>query len=280
MAHQGRWSLEREGRGFVEKHSRWWSARLDSSSGTRGDALQSRRRRAAPRTRRVFERLRDHVARRAISLQFNDHRVPLAVHADEVDESPEVGSDLAPDDQDPPIFENPVGIGLQPLLEDRFFMLDLDRQPLVLGEPAVRPNAEDSHGRHAIVSIKGERLSDGDRDKSVWQPARRPIPVAAGRLVVVARRSRPFVLRKARGRGASEGQRTGRSVRRNSDRHCRGASAGVHGACIVMRASTREEMRRILHEPFGCSRSTPGKGRVRTSASFKPTVFPRAFRVQ
>ena len=34
--------------------------------------------------------------------------------------------------------------------------------------------------------------------------------------------------------------------------------------------------RRILHEPFG---STPGKGRVRFG-ELKPTVFPRAFRVQ
>ena len=40
----------------------------------------------------------------------------VAVHADEIDESAAVGSDLAPDAQDPSILENPVGIGLQPLL--------------------------------------------------------------------------------------------------------------------------------------------------------------------
>ncbi len=40
----------------------------------------------------------------------------VAVHADEIDESAAVGSDLAPDAQDPSILEKTVGIGLQPLL--------------------------------------------------------------------------------------------------------------------------------------------------------------------
>ncbi len=58
---------------------------------------------------------------------------------------PKVGSDLTPDDQNPTVFKNTVGVGLQPLLKDGFLVIDLEQQPLVLGESAVSSNAEYSH---------------------------------------------------------------------------------------------------------------------------------------
>ena len=66
------------------------------------------------------------------------------------------------------------------------------------------------------------------------------------------KRVRPsFCLRPRGERGSADGTQRSQD---DSDRHCgRGAgAAGVHGACLpVMRASTREEMRRISsHEPF------------------------------
>ena len=71
-----------------------------------------------------------------------------------------------------------------------------------------------------------------------------------------------------------------------SDRHRRrgAGDAGVHGACLpVMRASTREEMRRISFTSRSSSRLFSIHSRYRpssSSVSFKPTVFPRALRVQ
>ena len=50
-----------------------------------------------------------------------------------------------PDDQKRTIFENPVRIGLQPLLEAGLRVIGLERSLLVFRELAVRPNAEDSH---------------------------------------------------------------------------------------------------------------------------------------
>ena len=70
--------------------------------------------------RGVFQRLRHHVPRCAVSLQLDDNYVPLAIYAQQVDDPAKVGTDLTSDDQNPPVFEDPVGVGLQPLLEDGF----------------------------------------------------------------------------------------------------------------------------------------------------------------
>ena len=94
--------------------------------------------------RGVLERLRDHVPRRAVPFQLDHDCIPLAIYPKQVDACPEVGSDLAPDDQNLSIFKNPVGVGLQPLLKDGFLMIHLERQLLVLGEFAVRSNAKDA----------------------------------------------------------------------------------------------------------------------------------------
>ena len=51
-----------------------------------------------------------------------------------------------PDDQKRTVFENPARVGFQPLLEVGLGMIGLERQVLVFREPAVRLNAEDSHG--------------------------------------------------------------------------------------------------------------------------------------
>ena len=71
-----------------------------------------------------------------------------------------------------------------------------------------------------------------------------------------------------------------------SDRHRarEAGDTGVHGACLpVVRASAREEMRRISLTIRSSSRLFAIHSRYRTSSSsvsFKPTVFPRALRVQ
>ena len=95
--------------------------------------------------RRVLERLSNDVTGRAAPLQLDDYDVPPVIYAKQVDDAAEVGSHLAADDQNPLVFKNPVGIGLQPFLEDGFLVLDLKGQLLVLRESAVRLNAEDSH---------------------------------------------------------------------------------------------------------------------------------------
>ena len=76
--------------------------------------------------------------------------------------------------------------------------------------------------------------------------------------------SAELCLRRRGERGSADGAQRSQD---GSDRHrCRGAGdAGVHGACLpVMRASTREEMRRISF----------------TSRSSSRLFFPRALRVQ
>ena len=60
--------------------------------------------------RSVFERLRDHNSRRAVSLQLDDDHVPLVIYAKQVDEPSQVGADLTPDDQNPPVLKNLVGV--------------------------------------------------------------------------------------------------------------------------------------------------------------------------
>ena len=60
--------------------------------------------------RSVFEGLRDDVPRRAVPLQFDDNTFPPRSIPRRVNEPTEVGSDLPPDDQNPPVFKNPVGI--------------------------------------------------------------------------------------------------------------------------------------------------------------------------
>ena len=95
--------------------------------------------------RAVLQRLRYDVPRRAVPLQLDDDHVALAIHAKQVDGPAKVGSNLTSDDQNPLVFENPLRVGLQPLLEDGFLMLDLEWQLLVLLEPAVGLNAKDSH---------------------------------------------------------------------------------------------------------------------------------------
>ena len=98
------------------------------------------------RTQRTPVPVRPH-PRRAVSLQLDDDHVPLAIYTKQVDEPAEVGADLTPDEQNPPVFQNLVRVGLQPRFEDGFLMIYFERQLFVLREIAVRANAEDSHGR-------------------------------------------------------------------------------------------------------------------------------------
>ena len=98
------------------------------------------------------------------------------------------------------------------------------------------------------------------------------------------KRVRPsFCLRRRGERGSADGTQRSQD---GSDRHRRrgAGDAGVHGACLpVMRASTREEMRRISFTSRSSSRLFSIHSRYRpssSSVSFKPTVFPRALRVQ
>ena len=98
------------------------------------------------------------------------------------------------------------------------------------------------------------------------------------------KRVRPsFCLRRRGERGSADGTQRSQD---GSDRHRRrgAGDAGVHGACLpVMRASTCEEMRRISFTSRSSSRLFSIHSRYRpssSSVSFKPTVFPRALRVQ
>ena len=80
-------------------------------------------------------------------------------------------------------------------------------------------------------------------------------PPASERRASCEKRVRPsFCLRPRGERGSADGTQRSQD---DSDRHCgRGAgAAGVHGACLpVMRASTREEMRRISSTSRSSSR--------------------------
>ena len=80
-------------------------------------------------------------------------------------------------------------------------------------------------------------------------------PFSRGRRASCEKRVRPsFCLRPRGERGSADGTQRSQD---DSDRHCgRGAgAAGVHGACLpVMRASTREEMRRISSTSRSSSR--------------------------
>ena len=98
------------------------------------------------------------------------------------------------------------------------------------------------------------------------------------------KRVRPsFCLRRRGERGSADGTQRSQD---GSDRHRRrgAGDAGVHGACLpVMRASTCEEMRRSSFTSRSSSRLFSIHSRYRpssSSVSFKPTVFPRALRVQ
>ena len=86
-----------------------------------------------------------------------------------------------------------------------------------------------------------------------------------------------------------EGRRSEVETQRSGDgdsrRRQRGAGdAGVHGACLpVMKVRAREETRRISVTIRSSSRLFAIHSRYRTrssSVSLKPTVFPRALRVQ
>ena len=113
--------------------------------------------------------------------------------------------------------------------------------------------------------------------------------LARGKVIAVTgasceKRVRPSFCLKRRGeRGSADGTQRSQD---GSDRHRRrgAGDAGIHGACLpVMRASTREEMRRISFTSRSSSRLFSIHSRYRpssSSVSFKPTVFPRALRVQ
>ena len=119
-----------------------------------------------------------------------------------------------------------------------------------------------------------------------WRSAPIPRSFASGSNEPLAKRAIGRVF-PARGGRAGDGQRAGCSVRwYGSDRHRarEAGDTGVHGACLpVVRASAREEMRRISLTIRSSSRLFAIHSRYRTSSSsvsFKPTVFPRALRVQ
>ena len=56
-----------------------------------------------------------------------------------------VGLDLTTNDHDPITFQNAVRVVLKPFLQDALLMVSLERQPLVLRELVIRPDAEHSH---------------------------------------------------------------------------------------------------------------------------------------
>ena len=54
--------------------------------------------------KRPVERLGKRVAWCPISLEFNNDHVPVSIHPEEVDESPQIGRNLSTDDKDISIF--------------------------------------------------------------------------------------------------------------------------------------------------------------------------------
>ena len=107
-----------------------------------------------------------------------------------------------------------------------------------------------------LMSMTPVALADDLAGQHVQRGEQRRRAVA---LVVMGasceKRVRPsFCLRPRGERGSADGTQRSQD---DSDRHCgRGAgAAGVHGACLpVMRASTREEMRRISSTSRSSSR--------------------------
>ena len=116
-------------------------------------------------------------------------------------------------------------------------------------------------GPRRVGSLEGARRAlRGSGAESIFQEHKvdnegRVNELKTGIRASCEKRVRPsFCLRPRGERGSADGTQRSQD---DSDRHCgRGAgAAGVHGACLpVMRASTREEMRRISSTSRSSSR--------------------------
>ena len=84
------------------------------------------------------------------------------LHPDEIGESAAVGSDLAPDGQDPSTVENPFGIGLQSLLTVVLSMPVLFRERVLLGACMARFDAAGDMTLEASRDAAGVRAAVRD----------------------------------------------------------------------------------------------------------------------
>ena len=129
--------------------------------------------------------------------------------------------------------------------------------PACAGKPSPGSFGSGSFGVHPRVC--GEALHHSLKGRetigSIPACAGKPCSNCANRRASCEKRVRPsFCLRRRGERGSADGKQRSQD---GSDRHRRrgAGDAGVHGACLpVMRASTREEMRRISFTSRSSSR--------------------------
>jgi len=135
--------------------------------------------------RGVLQRLSENVSWGPAALQLDHNCVALPVEREQVDGGPEVRRDLPPDDEQLLALDDPVGVLLQPVLQELLPVLGLE---VVLDELVVVGDAEEPH--------VNPRDGGGSHDT----PRRQHRTCGRGA------RTRPRTNRRPRSSGAEDGQ--------------------------------------------------------------------------